>query len=126
MVVFVYLYALYYSYFNISTVVYLLQKVLHLNEMFWVGQPVVTQVLEIGEKVKLSMMPEAVQSDWSSRSLTVGSVIVAAVSSCEERGYIMETGIANVRAFLKSSAAEEYINKWNKGKQLGEPETDVF
>ncbi|KAJ9583610.1 hypothetical protein L9F63_022054, partial [Diploptera punctata] len=85
------------------------EQVHRLDDMFRIGQTVVTRVIEIGEKINLSLMPEIVQSEWSSRSLTVGSVIVAAVSSHEEMGYIMETGIKNVRAFLKSSAAEEFI-----------------
>ncbi|PSN36926.1 hypothetical protein C0J52_13906 [Blattella germanica] len=95
------------------------EKVLPLNEMFQLGQRIVTRVVDVGEKIKLSLMPEEVQADWSLRSLTVGCFIMAAVRSHEENGYVMDTGIKNVRAFLKNSAAQKYENVWNNGKSLG-------
>lgn len=94
--------------------------------MFHIGQAVVTRVIEINRsseynaKVILSLVPDVVQSDWSPRSVTSGCVLIAAVKSQEENGYIMDTGIKNVRAFLKRSAALKYEKIWNQKRLLGE------
>lgn len=102
-----------------------MQKIPELDEIFHVGQAVVTRVIEISHlsehnsKVILSMAPDVVQSDWSSRSVTAGSVVMAAVKSREENGYVMDTGIDNVRAFLKRSAALKYEMLWNRERRLG-------
>jgi len=102
-----------------------LQKIPELDEIFHVGQAVVTRVIEIchlsedNSKVILSMVPDVVQSDCSPRSVTAGSVVMAAVKSREENGYIMDTGINTVRAFLKRSAALKYEMLWNRERRLG-------
>jgi len=102
-----------------------LQKIPELDEIFHVGQAVVTRVIEIchlsehNSKVILSVVPDVVQSDCSPRSVTAGSVVMAAVKSREENGYVMDTGINNVRAFLKRSAALKYEMLWNRERRLG-------
>ena len=104
---------------------FLLQKIPELVEIFHVGQAVVTRVIEIrhlsglNNKVILSVVPYVVQSDCSPRSVTAGSVVMAAVKSREENGYVMDTGINSVRAFLKRSAALKYEMLWNQKRQLG-------
>jgi hypothetical protein len=103
-----------------------LQRILQLEDIFHVGQAVVTRVIEINRsseynaKVILTLVPDVVQSDWSPRSVTAGCVIIAAVKSQEENGYIMDTGIKNVRAFLKRSAALKYEKTCNQERLLGE------
>lgn len=104
---------------------FFLQKVPQLNEIFHVGQAVVTRVIEINRssehnaKVTLSLVPDVVHSDWSPRAVTSGSIVIAAVKSQEENGYVMDTGIKNVRAFLKRSAALKYEMIWNQERPLG-------
>jgi hypothetical protein len=101
------------------------QKIPQLDEIFHVGQAVVTRVIEINHssehnaKVILSSVPDVVQSDWSPRAVTTGTVVIAAVKSQEENGYVMDTGIKNVRAFLKRSAALNYEMIWNQKRPLG-------
>lgn len=75
---------------------------------------------EYNAKVILSLVPDVVQSDWSPRSVTAGSVLTAAVKSQEENGYVMDTGIKNVRAFLKRSATLKYEKICNQERLLGE------
>lgn len=102
-----------------------MQKISELDEIFHVGQAVVTRVIEIrhlsdnNSKVILSVVPDVVQSDCSPRTLTAGSVVMAAVKSREENGYVMDTGINSVRAFLKRSAALKYETLWNRERRLG-------
>lgn len=104
---------------------FFLQKVPQLYEIFHVGQAVVTRVIEINRshehnaKVTLSLVPDVVHSDWSFRAVTSGCVLIAAVKSQEENGYVMDTGIKNVRAFLKKSAALKYEMIWNQERPLG-------
>jgi hypothetical protein len=102
------------------------QKIPQLDEIFHIGQAVVTRVIEINRssehnaKATLSLVPDVVHSDWSPRALISGSVVLAAVRSQEENGYVMDTGIKNVRAFLKRSAALKYEMIWNQERPLGE------
>jgi hypothetical protein len=102
-----------------------------LDEIFHIGQAVVTRVVEINRssdynaKVILSLVPDVVQSDWSPRSVTAGCVLIAAVKSEEENGYIMDTGIKNVRAFLKRSASLKYEKMWNQDRSLGESVREI-
>lgn len=100
-------------------------KIPELDEIFHVGQAVVTRVIEISHSTEhnsrmiLSVVPDVVQSDWLPRSVTAGSVVMAAVKSREENGYVMDTGINSVRAFLKRSAALQYETLWNRERRLG-------
>ena len=102
-----------------------MQKIPELDEIFHVGQAVVTRVIEISHSTEhnsrmiLSVVPDVVQSDWLPRSVTAGSVVMAAVKSREENGYVMDTGINSVRAFLKRSAALQYETLWNRERRLG-------
>jgi len=70
---------------------------------------------EHNSKVILSVVSDVVQSDCSPRS-----VVMAAVKSREENGYLMDTGINSVRAFLKRLAALKYEMLWNRERQLCE------
>jgi hypothetical protein len=110
----------------VDTDLFFLQRILQLEDIFHVGQAVVTRVVEINRsseynaKVILSLVPDVAQSDWSPRSVTAGSVVIAAVKSQEENGYVMDTGIKNVRAFLKSPDAHNYQKTCNQKRLLGE------
>lgn len=72
--------------------------------MFTVGQIVYTKVLDKcnGDKdeILLSLLPSDVNSEISSGALVEGNTIQCAVEELEDHGYLMETGIANVKAFL--------------------------
>lgn len=53
------------------------------------------------------MMPQEVNYGLSTNFLEVGHIIVCAVTSVEDKGYVMDTGIPGVLgAFLKNSEIE--------------------
>ncbi|XP_069678974.1 rRNA biogenesis protein RRP5 isoform X2 [Periplaneta americana] len=110
---------------NLVNEVHTEQTAPQLEDIFRVGQYVVAKVIETSQPAKhssritLSLMPDVVQSEWSHTSVVKGSVIVAAVKSQEDNGYIMDTGINNVRAFLKKSAAQVLEKTCNQGRALG-------
>lgn len=78
-----------------------------LSEMFTVGQIVYTKVLDKchGEKeeIILSLLPSDVNSEITSASLVEGNTLQCAVGELEDHGYLMETGIENIKAFLPKS-----------------------
>lgn len=52
-------------------------------------------------------MPQEVNFGISASYLQVGYVLSCAVSSVEDNGFVMDTGIANIRgAFLKNTAID--------------------
>lgn len=82
-----------------------------LDEMFTIGQVVCVKVLQIqsaGEQkrasIELSMNPADLQVDFQHSNITAHTVLVAAVEGIEDHGYVLETGIPNLRAFLPTSA----------------------
>lgn len=83
-----------------------------LKELFSPGQYVVTRVISVENlngnfKVNLTLLPQEVNFGLSSFNLQVGYVLPCAVSSVEDNGFVMDTGIPNVRgAFLKNTAIE--------------------
>lgn len=88
------------------------EEVSALQELYRPGQFVVTSVASIEEmenwkKVSLSLMPQDVNSSLNASLLEVGFVLPCAVASVEDNGFIMDTGIANMRgAFLPHKAAQ--------------------
>lgn len=82
-----------------------------LDELFTIGQVVCVKVLQIqaGAEFKralieLSMNPADLQVDFQHSKITAQTVLVAAVGGIEDHGYVLETGIPNLRAFLPTSA----------------------
>ncbi|ROT65001.1 putative protein RRP5-like [Penaeus vannamei] len=83
-----------------------------LQDLYRPGQLVVTSVVstdKIGarRKVNLSLMPQDVNSSLTAPLLEVGFVLPCAVASVENKGFIMDTGIASIRrAFLPHKAVQ--------------------
>lgn len=97
-----------------------------LRQIFLEGQHVVCKVTQIrhtdtgGHRVTASLAPHELHSDCPPASLAVeGAVLTTAVKSAEEHGYVMDTGMFGVRAFLKKNFAKEYETVWNSGRPLG-------
>lgn len=85
-----------------------------LDEMFTVGQIVSVKVMQIragAEQaralIELSLNPADVQADLQHKRIAEGAVLCAAVSDIEDHGYVLNTGIANLRAFMPSEEAAE-------------------
>ncbi|XP_045485956.1 protein RRP5 homolog [Pieris rapae] len=84
-----------------------IDKVKELSEMFKRGQYVCVKVLEVKDKhAMLTMMPQHINSNRKHSDLHKGSLIQAAISSVEDHGYIMETGIPHTTAFLPKKYAK--------------------
>lgn len=62
-------------------------------------------------KVTASISPHDIQSDWKYTQLKKGLVITVAVTSVEDHGYVMDTGIQNTRAFLPNKNVHETLGK---------------
>lgn len=87
-------------------------KVHLLQELFKPGQYVVTRVLHVENvnnrfRVNLTLAPQEVNFAVHVSQLKVGFVLSCAVSSVEDNGFVMDTGISGVRAaFLKNTATD--------------------
>lgn len=81
-----------------------------LPELYTAGDYVVAYVKALGEderwRVSLSLESSLVNQNLSANFLSKGSKIVCTVSSIEDHGYVIETGITNVRAFLSKKDVE--------------------
>jgi rRNA biogenesis protein RRP5 len=69
------------------------------------------------KKVSLSLNPYLINKNLNPRILTIGSKIILSISSLEDHGYILETGLKNLRAFLSFNDIESEI-KFFPGKQI--------
>lgn len=77
-----------------------------LTELFEISQLVCCKVMSIGESnsedfnLILSLAPHDVQSEFHHKSIGKGSLLIGAIAGIEEHGYIIETGIRDMRAFM--------------------------
>lgn len=75
-----------------------------LPELFSVGQVVYVKVLDKchGEEqnILLSMLPSDINAEVPVQALEEGSVIMCAVEQEEDHGYLMESGLKNIRTFM--------------------------
>ena len=82
-----------------------------LSELYSPGDYVVAYIKALGEderwRVSLSLESNLVNQNLSSNLLTKGSKLVCTISSVEDHGYVIETGISNMRAFLSKKDVEE-------------------
>ncbi|XP_076167396.1 ribosomal RNA Processing 5 [Ptiloglossa arizonensis] len=92
-----------------------------LPELYSCGDYVVCYVKSIQPQEKwqivLSLEPQLINQNLSISCLDSGSKIVCTVSSIEDHGYVVDTGLTNVRAFIptKENSSEKYLSP---GKQL--------
>lgn len=90
-----------------------------LTEMYKIGQIVYVKVMDIKEKdgaytdVSFSLKTSDVHSDLVHSNIKKGFVFNGAVEEVQEHGYIIETGIKNLRCFLP-------IEKSEPGHAVGE------
>ncbi|KAK4313675.1 hypothetical protein Pmani_014964 [Petrolisthes manimaculis] len=88
------------------------EEVHTLEELYQPGQYLVTKVVSVEKnngmiKVNLTLMPQEVNLGLSSTLLEIDQVIVCAVVSEEETGFVMDTGIPNIMAaFVKKTDIE--------------------
>lgn len=78
-----------------------------LEEMFSLGQIVCVRVMDVkqgpgngGFGIALSMIPTDIQSEFHHKNIRKGMVLSIAVEGVEDHGYVIETGVKNLRGFL--------------------------
>lgn len=83
-----------------------------LDELFTIGQIVCVKVMQIKAGadqpralIELSMNPADLQADFQHKKVAVNTVLCAAVSDIEDHGYVLNAGIANLRAFMPQADA---------------------
>ncbi|CAO1408066.1 unnamed protein product [Diamesa tonsa] len=85
-----------------------------LEELFTLGQIVYVKVINKchgpKEEILLSLLPHDINSEINSGVLAEGNVLLCAVQEVEDHGYIMETGIKNVKAFLPKKSIKTSPN----------------
>lgn len=62
------------------------------------------------EEILLSLLPQDINSEINSGVLAEGNVLLCAVQEVEDHGYIMETGIKSVNAFLPKKSIKTSPN----------------
>lgn len=81
-----------------------------LAELFKVGNYVVCYVKQINFEnkwsVTLSLDPKFVNQNVIGEHLKKGSLVACSVASVEDHGFVMDTGIKTLRAFLKTTDAD--------------------
>lgn len=83
-----------------------------LDELYTIGQIVCVKVMQIRAGadqpralIDLSMNPADLQADYHHKRVGVETVLCAAVSDIEDHGYVLNAGIANLRAFMPLAEA---------------------
>ncbi|KAJ1956391.1 rRNA biogenesis protein rrp5, partial [Linderina pennispora] len=96
---------------------------LDLGSRFYVGQYVKCVVAEISQtdasgkaktRVELSLMPGDVNERIDVDDICEGLVMTASVKSVEDRGYVLNTGLATSKmaAFLPTKEARKWLERW--------------
>lgn len=78
-----------------------------LDEMFSLGQIVCVRVMDVkqgtgnvGFGISLSMNPADIQANYYHKEIVKGMILSVAVEGIEDHGYVIETGVKNLRGFL--------------------------
>uniref|UniRef100_A0A1B0GJY3 rRNA biogenesis protein RRP5 n=1 Tax=Lutzomyia longipalpis TaxID=7200 RepID=A0A1B0GJY3_LUTLO len=95
-----------------------------LVELFDIGQEVYVKVMEISKgktkgdtkRIELSLNPKDLHSDVHHAKLQKGLIMSGAIESVEDHGYIVDLGIANVRAFLPTKGTSH--GKYSVGELI--------
>lgn len=95
-----------------------------LSELFQIGEMLcchISGIEEIGSicpGIYISISPEDVNYGQSHSAVKLGDLLIAAVESREDYGYVMFTGIQGLTTFLKDDEAVKYIESRNHNKPL--------
>ncbi|SPO21291.1 related to RRP5 - processing of pre-ribosomal RNA [Ustilago trichophora] len=113
------------------------KKVPELRDLFHVGQWLVASVVQVrsgdvakgrptregGEyekesrRVELSLAPHLVNTGVSVSDLDAGATLSASISSVEDHGYMLDSGIPEFRGFVSFSDAAKLPSSFHAGKQ---------
>ncbi|ODM92352.1 Protein RRP5 [Orchesella cincta] len=95
-----------------------------LKDMFQIGQQVVVKVIKVERsdtttKISLSMNPTDLHEFYSTTILKEDLVMIAAVESKEDHGYVMDVGINGARCFLPNAEVNKFLSRVNNNRQFG-------
>ncbi|ODM92797.1 Protein RRP5 [Orchesella cincta] len=95
-----------------------------LKDMFQIGQQVVVKVIKVERsdtttKISLSMNPMDLHEFYSTTVLKEDLVMIAAVESKEDHGYVMDVGINGARCFLPNAEVNKFLSRVNNNRQFG-------
>lgn len=80
-----------------------------ISNLFEIGQVVCVKVIRIDTSktnkihIDLSMLPKDIQADFNHQSVSASMIMFVAIAECQEHGYVIETGVNNLRGFLQST-----------------------
>lgn len=84
----------------------------NLLEMFTIGQIVCVKVIQIVNAIEnargyisLSLKPSDIQTDFVHNQIEKDAMLCVAIEGVEDHGYVLETGIKNLRGFLPATNA---------------------
>ncbi|KAJ8683691.1 hypothetical protein QAD02_019483 [Eretmocerus hayati] len=92
-----------------------------LSDIYTEGDRIVCYVKEIdaaNKNVSVSLEPQLVNQNLNPGTLTKCSKLVLSVSSVEDHGYVLETGLKNLRAFLSTTDLGDSKVQLHPGKQI--------
>lgn len=85
-----------------------------LEELFQIGQIICVKIMSISMmkehnryQINLSMCPEDIQHDFQHQNIQKGMIMCAAVEAIEDYGYVLETGVKNLRGFMSANELSE-------------------
>jgi len=99
-----------------------------ISDLFEVGQVVSVSVIGVEKtghatRVTLSMDPRYLQANYSADVIIPDMVLMGAIESIEDHGYIIDLGVEGAKTFLPAEAARAYIQNVNGKKPLGKNTT---
>jgi hypothetical protein len=94
-----------------------------LSSLFRPGQVVVCSVLRASNagsrfSIQLSLSPALVNKGVDQAALVKGRLLPVSVVSAEDRGYVVNTGLARVSGFVPKKEAASYVAEINEGLDL--------
>ncbi|XP_033633254.1 protein RRP5 homolog [Asterias rubens] len=100
------------------------QGIPNLQDLYSIGELVLCKVKSAGttksgrQHIQLTLDPQAINSQLSPSMLQSGMTVVGSISSKEDHGYVIETGVAGVHGFLNNSDAEWYMKNSKQEQPL--------
>lgn len=83
-----------------------------LTSLFTIGQVVCVKVMKVDTtksnkiQIELSMQPKDIQTDFLHQTVTSNLILSVAIAERQEHGFVLETGVTNLRGFLPEISSE--------------------
>ncbi|XP_031623798.1 protein RRP5 homolog [Contarinia nasturtii] len=83
-----------------------------LTSLFQIGQVVCVKVMKLDTsktfkvQIELSMLPKDIQADFQHQTISTNMMVFAAIAERQEHGFVLETGVTNLRGFLPETKGD--------------------